>query len=93
MEVKPGWIKTKRSSLVEADTTEVAYIFQTPSGLWQVVADHRGVVIKGQSPTLSTDTQLDGFAWVLSDAMREFLKLKRHKISRLTEVTPTIPGN
>lgn len=78
---------------MEPDTTEVAYTFQTPSGLWQVVADHRGTIIKGQSPTLSTDSQLEGFAWVLSDAMREYLKLKRHKITKLTEIVPQIPGN
>ena len=94
MEVKKGWWKQKRDSLVEAKTTEVAYTFKKDDGtIWQVVADHRGTVIKGESPSLSTDTQLEAFAWVLSDAMREYLKLKRHKLTQLKEITPQIPGN
>lgn len=94
MEVKPGWWKAKRDSLVEAKTTEVAYVFKKEDDtIWQVVADHRGAVIKGESPKLSTDAQLEAFAWVLSDAMREYLKLKRHKLTQLKEITPNIPGN
>lgn len=95
MEVKPGWKKEKRSSLTEPNVTEVAYTFTTDGGLWQVVANSRGTVIRGTSPVLSTDSQLEAFAWVLSDAMREYLKLKRGRI-----VTPPamfadreIPGN
>lgn len=96
MEVKPGWKKEKRSSLTERNVTEVVYTFTKEDGsLWQIVADHRGTVIKGMSPELTTDTQLEYFAWCLSDAMREFLKLKRGRI-----VTPPamfadreIPGN
>jgi len=94
MEIKKGWKKEKRDSLLERNVTEAVYTFTKEDGsLWQIVADHRGTVIKGTSPVLSTDSQLEAFAWVLSDAMREFLKLKRHKITKLTEVTPTIPGN
>lgn len=102
MEVKPGWWKQKRESLLEPGVTEVAYSFayDVPASdgesvwhKWWVVADHRGAVIKGESPKLSTDAQLEAFAWVLSDAMREYLKLKRHKAGQLREITPNIPNN
>ncbi len=96
MQVKPGWKKEKRDSLVERNVTEVVYTFTKEDGsLWQIIADRRGALVKGESPTLTTHDQLEGFAWCLSDAMREYLKLKRGMLVVPPQMfaDKQIPGN
>ena len=81
LEVKKGWQKTKRDSMLTPGVTEVAYIkLKEGESPWAVVADHAGVVIRGESPRLTEHSHLDDFAWIVADAMREYLKLKRARI-------------
>ena len=80
-DVKPGWQKHKRDSLLTPGVTEVAFLcFKENESPWAVVADHTGVTIRGESPKLTSHEQLDSFAWVLSDAMREYMRLRRGRI-------------
>ncbi len=81
MQVKPGWEKKKRQSLLDPTVTEVAYICAKPEGApWAVVADHCGVVIRGESPRLQGHGDMDSFAWVIGDAFRESGKLRKARI-------------
>lgn len=82
MEVKPGWEKKKRDSMLTPGVTEVAYLRARPEcAPWAVVADHTGVEIRGESPKfVEGGDELSNFAWILSDAMREYVKLKRARI-------------
>jgi hypothetical protein len=83
IEVKPGWQKTKRDSMLTPGVTEVAYLFQKPEGApWAVIADHTGVVLRGESPKFMNEggAPMDDFAWVMGDAMREYLRLRKGRI-------------
>jgi hypothetical protein len=83
IEVKPGWQKTKRDSMLTPGVTEMAYLcMKAGEAPWAVVADHAGVTIRGESPKFTSEggAALDDFAWVLSDAMREYMKLRRSRI-------------
>lgn len=83
IEVKPGWQKTKRDSMLTPGVTEVAYLcLKKGEAPWAVVADHTGVEMRGTSPKFTKDggSELDDFAWVLADAMREYLRLRRGRI-------------
>lgn len=83
MQCKDGWEKTKRSSLIDPTITEVAYIHAHGEGApFVVVADHTGTMFRGDSPKFTKENGglLDDFAWVLSDAMREYIKLKRTRL-------------
>lgn len=81
MEIKPGWEKTKRDSLLTPGVTEVAYLYlKKDEAPWAVVADHTGVVIRGESPKLQGHGDMESFAWVVGDAFREMGKLKRARI-------------
>lgn len=61
--------------------TEVAYLHAVAGRApWAVVADHTGVTIRGESPKFTGHGELEAFAWVIADALREFLKLKRAAI-------------
>ena len=76
-----GWEKHKRDSLLSPGVTEVAYLkLKQGEAPWAVVADHTGVFIRGESPRLTEHSHLDDFAFVVADAMREYLKLKRARI-------------
>ena len=80
-EINPGWQKIKRDSLLSPGTTEVAFLcLKAGESPWTVVADHTGVYIRGESPRFVGYTELNDFAWIFSDAMREYLKLKRCRI-------------
>ena len=78
IEVKPGWQKSKRTSL-EGDFPEFSYLHGNTD--FRVVADHRGVRMKGISPFLVGPGDYDSFAWILADAAREQLKFKRNKLT------------
>ncbi len=83
MQCKPGWKKEKRNSLLDPTTTEVAYIYAHKDGApFVVVADHTGTMFRGDSPKFTQEGGglLDDFAWVMADAMREYMKLKRGRI-------------
>lgn len=80
IEVQPGWGKKKTTSL-EGDFPEFQYARDNQNGsTFLVVADHRGVRMKGTSPFLVNPSDYDNFAWVLGDASREHLRLKRGKL-------------
>jgi hypothetical protein len=98
IEVQPGWFKAKKTSL-EGDFPEFQYIRQPEKmGLpaeFRVVADHRGVRMKGTSPFLVNPDDYDNFAWVLGDASREHLRMKRSKLevvgdNELREINKTL---
>lgn len=83
---KKGWKKEKRNSLARPAVTEVAYIFVKEDGSsFAVVADHTGVVLRGESQKFTQEggSATDDFAWVFADAMREYMKLKRARIVTL----------
>lgn len=76
MEIKPGWVRTKRDCLDNHNLVEVVYKFSTEG--FTVRARAGGVTVEGISPIFTQDTTfLDDFAWILSDAMTQYLKLKR----------------
>ncbi len=80
IEVQPGWGKKKTTSL-EGDFPEFHYVYTKEQGLdFKVVSDHRGVRMKGISPFLVNPEDYDNLAWVLGDASREHLRMKRGKI-------------
>lgn len=82
-EIRPGWIRKKRDSLLSPGTTEVAFIFQHPEGApFVVVADHTGAMLRGDSPKFTQEGAglLDDFGWIMAEAMREYMKLKRCRI-------------
>lgn len=80
IKVQPGWGKKKTTSL-EGDFPEFQYEYTKSKDFnFKVVADHRGVRMKGISHFLVTPEDYDNFAWVLGDASREHLRLKRGKI-------------
>lgn len=83
MQVKPGWEKQKRQSLLDPSITEVAFLFAKPGAApWAIIADHTGVEIRGDSPKfIQGGSVLGDFAWIMSEAMREYLKLKRGRIA------------
>lgn len=93
-EFRTGWQKIKRDSLLESNVTEVAYIYAKPNeSPWAVVADFRGVTIRGESPKFTAHSQLQAFAQVMGDAMAEYLKLRKCRIQLMPEsVIPQIPG-
>lgn len=82
-EVKPGWIKTKRTAIA-GDFPEFVYTNEKPGaieiGVFTVAADHTGVRFRGTSLPLTKDSEFDNLAWVVADAAREFLKFKRARI-------------
>ena len=47
---------------------------------WMIISDHTGVIIKGESPKMYEASHLDDFAFVVADAMREYLQLKKSRI-------------
>lgn len=77
MQVIPGWNKVKKLSL-EGDFPEFRFTHQA-SG-FEIVSDHRGVVMKGTSHRLVNPDDYDNFAWALGEAGREAVRLKRGKI-------------
>lgn len=80
IQVQPGWGKKKTISL-EGDFPEFHYECTKAEGFqFKVVADHRGVRMKGISPFLVNPDDYDNFAWVLGDASREHLRLKRGRL-------------
>ncbi len=82
-EVKPGWTKMKRDSMVTPGVTEVAFICaKRGESPWAVVADHTGVTVRGESPKFTQEggMGLHDFAWILDQAMREYMALKRGRI-------------
>lgn len=74
-EVKPGWTKSKRTSL-EGDWPEFLYV----NGEFNVTADHRGVRMYGRGLVLNTAESMENFAWVIGDAATEYAKFKRGRI-------------
>jgi len=78
IEVQPGWTKTKLTSL-EGDFPE--FVYRHVGGGFRVMADHRGVQIKGNSLFFTTHGDYDNFAWVLGDAAKEATSLRRAKIA------------
>ncbi len=83
MEIKKGWDKKKRDSLLSPGTTEVAYIYLAPDcSPWAVIADHSGVVIRGESPKLRGHAEMEDFAWIIADAFREMHKLLQGRIQK-----------
>lgn len=84
MEVKPGWIRRKRDKLEAPGQVKVEFTFTADGIIFGVIADAAGVQMKGVSPVFTGDgTGLDDFAWILAEAMREYLKLKRDLAARL----------
>ena len=76
-----GWQKIKRDSLMNPGITEVAFLkTKQDDQPWSIVADHTGVIIRGESPKLYEAAQLDDFAFIVADAMREYLNLKKARI-------------
>lgn len=82
-DIKPGWDKKKRPSLLDPNTTEVAYLYKILDGApFVVTADHAGVKVRGESPlfTQGHGGKLDDFAWIMADAFREHMKLRSARI-------------
>lgn len=81
--MKTGWEKKKRDSMLTPGVTEVAFIYPHVDGMpFVIVADHSGVQFRGDSPKFTKENGglLDDFAWILSEAMREYMKLKRCRL-------------
>lgn len=82
-EIRPGWIRKKRDSLLSPGTTEVAFIYAHKEGApFVVVADHTGFMFRGDSPKFTQEGagKTEDFAWIMAEAGREYLKLKRARL-------------
>ena len=67
--------------MLNPGVTEVAYLcLRENEAPWSVVADHSGVTIRGDSPRITEHQQLEGFAWVIADALREMRNLRKARI-------------
>lgn len=81
MEIKPGWIRGKRDCLDNPNLVEVVYSYigkNAPDAGFQIRARAAGVTVEGTSHLFTQDgTALDDFAWIMGDAMTQYLKLKR----------------
>lgn len=81
MQVKPGWEKIKNNSLLEPEVTQVIYRQTEPLTDFKIVADFRGVKFDGESAYTSPDPKgVESLAWIVSDAFREALRLKRTRL-------------
>lgn len=80
-QVKPGWTKEKLDSIAEPGITHIVYRKTDCPTRFIIVADFRGMRIEGESDYFNQDNgALDNLAWIVADAMREYLKFKRARI-------------
>jgi hypothetical protein len=69
---------------ISALTGNTEVHFSLDSSDFKIIADQSGIRLRGESPTLYENEELQSFAKAVSDAFKDHLKLKPKLVSTLS---------